>query len=439
MSDCCATSPKTVIENGDACCSHGNNKHLLIIGGGGAAFAAALKASSLGARATIINDGLPMGGTCVNVGCVPSKTLIRAAEVLHRAQHPAPFAGLSTSGRLHDFAALMHQKRELVEELRQAKYADVIGDDPNIVFRRGRGKPIDGHTVEVNGEPLEGDAVLIATGARPAVPPIPGLDKVHFLTNESAFELKALPGSLLVLGGRYIALEIAQLFARLGTRVTILQRSDRILLDQPAELTAELTSYLTAEGIRVVTGVKALRAAEEGNEAVLEATVAGQRQIFRAQRLLLGTGRTPNTAGLGLDKAGVILTEKEFVRVDATLATSAQGVFAAGDVIGEPMFVYTAAYEGALAAENALTGAARTRDYTALPWVIFTDPQVAGVGLDLAQAQARGVDAEAVTLPLSQVPRAIAARDTCGFIQLVRNRATNSSVRACSRRKDRNF
>ena len=413
-----------------ASCARPDGNHLLIIGGGGAAFAGALKASSLGARATIINDGLPMGGTCVNVGCVPSKTLLRAADTLHRAVHPAPFAGITTTGRLDDFAALMRQKRELVEELRRVKYAGVIGDDPNILFRSGRGKLIDARTVEVNGERLAGDAVLISTGARPAVPPISGIEQVPFLTNESAFELKALPASLLVLGGRYIALEIAQLFARLGTRVTVLQRSARILPDQTPELTEELTACLTSEGVHVVTGVNVLRVAQEGSEVVLEGTVAGQRQIFRAERLLLATGRQPNADALGLEAAGVVLDEKGFVRVDESLATSVDGIFAAGDVIGDPMFVYAAAYEGALAAANALTGAKQRRDYTALPWVVFTDPQVAGVGLDEAGARAQGIPAESVTLPLAQVPRAIAARDTRGFIQLVRNRENDRLVGA---------
>lgn len=428
MSDCCATKPSPTGRSSDA--SSAGGKHLLIVGGGGAAFAAALKASSLGAKATIINDGLPMGGTCVNVGCVPSKTLLRAAEALHRAQHPPPFAGISTSGRLADFSAVIRQKRELVEQLRQAKYAGVIGDDPHIVFRSGRGRLVDARTVEVAGEQLRGDAVLIGTGARPAAPSIPGLDQVRFLTNETVFELPALPASMLVLGGRYIALEIAQLFARLGTRVTVLQRSGRILPDQSAGLTGELTRHLAAEGIRVVTGVKALHIAEEGGETVLEAMIAGQRQVFRAERLLLATGRRPNTDALGLAAAGVRLDEKAFVRVDETLATSVNGVFAAGDVIGDPMFVYTAAYEGALAAENALTDAKRRRDYTALPWVIFTDPQVAGVGLDEAGARERGISSEAVTLPLSQVPRAIAARDTRGFIQLIRDRENDRLIGA---------
>jgi len=427
MSDCCSTektnnctslAPETRAVQADG-------KHLLIVGGGGAAFAAALKASGLGARATIINDGLPMGGTCVNVGCVPSKTLLRAAEALHRARTPGAFSGIATTGTLADFAAVMRQKRELVEALRQAKYADVIGDDPRIRFVRGRGRLIDARTVEVNGEHLSGDAVLLCTGARPAVPDIPGLADVPFLTNESAFELNELPESLLVLGGRYIALECAQLFARLGSRVTVLQRSERILPTESSILTDELTAHLKQEGLAICTGVAIQRIRSTGNGVAVEAVVNGQREIFRASRLLVATGRTPNSDGLGLEQVGVKADALGFIPTDAHLASTVPGIYAAGDVIGEPMFVYTAAYEGALAAENALTNVRRGRDYTALPWVVFTDPQVAGVGLDLAQAEGTGLSAETSTLPLSQIPRSLAARDTRGFIQLIRDRKTD--------------
>ncbi len=426
MTSCCST-PEV---NPSSAPGSAKGRHLIIVGGGGAAFAAALKASSLGARATIINDGLPMGGTCVNTGCVPSKTLLRAAEALHQGQRASPFAGIATTGKLTDFAAVMRQKRELVEALRQAKYADVIGDDPNITFRRGRGMLIDARTVDVNGERLHGDAILICTGARPAVPDITGLRDVPFLTNESAFELTELPESLLVLGGRYIALECAQIFARLGSRVTVLQRSSRILPRESARLTDELTQHLEAEGLHIATSVHPERVRTEKSAVTIEALVGGERRTFRGSHLLIAAGRTPNSQGLGLEAVGIQTDSHGFVGVDGQLRTSAPGIFAAGDVIGEPMFVYTAAYEGALAAENALTCAARERDYTGLPWVVFTDPQVAGVGLDESQAAAAGISAECTTLPLSEIPRALAARDTRGFIQLIRDRRTDRLVGA---------
>ncbi len=400
-------------------------KHLVIIGGGSAAFAAALRAVDLGAgQVTIINDGLPVGGTCVNVGCVPSKTLIRAAEVLYRAR-TTNFNGMDIHGCLSDFKAVIQQKRDLVEQLRQAKYLDVVNDLEQVHIVRGLAWLADAHTVEVGGKRITGDRVLIATGVSPYIPPIPGLAESGYLTNESLFELEELPRSLIVLGGRYVALECAQMMARFGTKVTILQRSDRILPTETPDLTDALAGYLEGEGVEVLTNVtiKSIRRAD-GNVAV-ETGVNGRSRRFTASHLLVATGRAPNTHKMGLERVGIKTDAHGYIQVDATGQTCVSGVYAAGDVIGGPEFVYTAAYEGALAAENALTGASRKRDYTALPWVIFTDPQVAGVGVDEAQATAQGFDADATTLPLNHVPRALAARDTRGFIKLIRDRATD--------------
>ncbi len=416
MSDCCNPA-------NDSCQTTG--LHLVIVGGGSAAFAATTKAVELGAaRVTIINDGLPIGGTCVNVGCVPSKTLIRAAEALHRA-HKSRFDGIELSGRLTDFSAVIEQKRALVEELRQAKYVDVVSEMEQVRTVRGRARFVDARTVEVNGERITGDRVLVATGSSPFIPPIPGLAESGFLTNDTLFELEALPESLVVLGGRYIALECAQMIARFGTRVTILQRSDRILPTETPDLTDALTGYLQHEGVEVVTNVTTKRVGRDNGHVVVEAEVDGQARQFTASHLLVATGRRANTRDMGLDRIGVQLDGQGFIRVDDTLSTNVAGVYAAGDVIGSPEFVYTAAYEGALAAENGLTNAGHVRDYTALPWVIFTDPQVAGVGLDEQQAREQGHDAETATLPLSYVPRSLAARDTRGFIKLIRDRDTD--------------
>jgi len=398
--------------------------HLVIVGGGSAAFAAATRAAELGARATIINDRLPIGGTCVNVGCVPSKTLIRAAESLHRASH-VRFDGIESSSRVADFGAVIRQKRDLVESLRQAKYLDVVADLPGVRIVQGRAKFVAPRTVEVNGERIAGDRVLMATGVSPHVPPIPGLADAGYLTNESLFELEELPESLIVLGGRYVALECAQAYARFGSRVTVLQRSDRILPSESADLTDALTGYLRAEGIEIVTGVTTDAVRRSQGATVVETTVNGETRLFRASHLLVATGRQPNTSGMGLADVGIRLDKDGFLTVDDTLRTTATGVYGAGDVIGAPEFVYTAAYEGALAAENALTGSDRARDYTALPWVVFTDPQVAGVGLDEAQAREQGFDADVATLPLTHVPRSLAARDTRGFIRLIRDRSTD--------------
>ena len=402
---------------------------LVVIGGGSAAFAAALKTSELGGRTAVVNDGLPIGGTCVNVGCVPSKATIRAAEAVHRAKRTA-FDGVETTGRVADFGAVLAQVRALVADLRQAKYVDVVAGDEaiDVVAGRARLAGRDGglHTVEViGGRVLRARSVLLATGARPFVPDIPGLAGAGFLTNDAVWDLEAAPDHLVVLGGGYVAVEAAQAFARLGVPVTLLQRSARVLPREDAALTGALEGFLRADGVAVRTSVTTRAVRREGAETVVEIGVDGRAETVRGSHLLLATGRRGNTDGLGLEALGIGTDERGFVPVDGALRTAAAGVFAAGDVLGDQMFVYTAAYEGSLAARNAHEGLSAEADYTALPWVVFTDPQLAGVGLDLVQAQAAGFDAEAATLAMEHVPRALAARDTRGSITLVRDRETD--------------
>ncbi len=417
--DCCPTeSPES--------------DHLVIIGGGSAAFAAALKASDLGAQVTLINAGLPVGGTCVNVGCVPSKTLIRAAEVHHRAGNHE-FDGIESGSKITDFKAIMDQQRELVAELRQAKYIDVVAGLPNFRRIEGRAHLVAPNQVEVTGETITATRILIATGVTPTILPIPGLSESGYRTNESAFELEELPESLIVLGGSYVALESAQMFARLGSKVTILQRSSRILSTETSDLTEALTESFSNEGIEVITGVSLNRVTRTGGEVVVATDVAGVPRTFRGTQILLAAGRTPNTKSMGLEDVGVELDSRGFVVVDESLCSTVPGIYAAGDVLGDQMFVYAAAYEGALAAANAFAtekSPPKPRDYTALPWVVFTDPQVAGVGLDEEQAAKAGIDAEVSVLPLSYVPRALAARDTRGFVKLIRDRDTDLLVGA---------
>ncbi len=415
----------------ESCCAKSGERapHVVIVGGGSAAFASTIRAVELGARVTLINAGLPIGGTCVNVGCVPSKTLIRAAEAHWRPAHHG-FAGIEGQSRLTSFAEVIAQKRALVGELRSAKYVDVARSLEGVEIIEGRAKLLGARAVEAGGRRIDADRIILATGARPAVPAIPGLAECGYLTNETAFELEELPKSLLVIGGRYIALETAQMFARFGTRVTLLQRSERILPTESAALTDALTRYLRGEGIDIRANVAIRHVARARRDVRVVATVAGEEQTFEATHVLVATGRRPNTTNLGLDAAGVRTDDRGFVAVDDALETSTPGIFAAGDVIGEPMFVYTAAYEGRLAAENALADTRGRRDYTLVPWVIFTDPQVAGIGLDETTARARGVDAESSRLPLDAVPRALVARDTRGFIELVRDRTSDRLVGA---------
>ncbi len=407
----------------------GTSLHFLIVGGGSAAFAAAARAAESGARVTLANDRLPIGGTCVNVGCVPSKTLIRAAETRQQVRNHG-FTGIEGDGRLSDFRGMIEQKRRLVEGLRQNKYVDVISDLRRVDVIRGRARFTGPRTVEVDGRRITGDRVLIATGAQPSAPPIPGLEETGYLTNESAFELETLPSSLIVLGGRHIALECAQMFARLGSRVTILQRSAHILPTEEAELTRELTALLEEEGVEVVTDVQAQQVRREGQGVVVEAEVGGERKTFRAEHLLLATGRRGNTDGMALENTGIHPDRRGFIATDEHLRAGTEGVYAAGDVTGSDLYVYVAAYEGGLAAENAIRGTDNCRDVTPLPWVIFTNPQVCGVGLDEGEAREQGFEVDVAKLPMSHVPRRIVAHDTRGFFKLVRDRATDKLLGA---------
>jgi mercuric reductase len=391
---------------------------LVVVGGGSAGFAAAIAAHEMGARVLLVNAGR-LGGTCVNVGCIPSKTLIRAAQALQRARSVA-FRGIAASARVEDYAALVRQKDELVARLRRSKYADVLDAYERIHLVEGRARLEPDRRVRVGDGVWSAGAIVLATGSHPWIPPVPGLREAAPLTSDAAFALTELPRSLIVLGGRYVALECAQLFARLGVRVTLLQRSPRILPGEDPDLTEALSGYLQEEGIQIETGVRTKRVQGGPGEVSVLAERDGQQRMYRAERILCATGRRPNTSGMGLEDLGLQLGEDGRILVDAHLETSRPGIYAAGDVIGEPAFVYTAAYEGRLAARNALGTAREACDETVVPRVIFTDPQLAAVGLNESEAARAGTPVEVARLGLEQVPHALAGRDTRGFVKLIK-------------------
>ena len=394
---------------------------LAIIGSGSAGVAAAIRAAESNARVAIIEAGV-LGGTCVNVGCVPSKTLIRAAEARHRAGH-VPFAGIETHASGVDFAALVAQKDELVAELRQAKYVDVLAAYPSVSVLRGRARFAPSGDLLVDDVPVRAKKILIATGSSPTVPEIEGLADSRYVTSTELMELPRRPEHLLVLGAGYVALELGQAFARLGSHVTILARSRLLSSDDP-DVGDALAEHLRAEGVDVKLGVSVERVEHsDGGLAVRGRDAEGAVEV-RGDELLVATGRRPNPAGLGLDELGLELGPKGQLLVDEYLRTSLPGIYAAGDVTGDPSFVYVAAYAGNLAADNAVNEAARTYDVRTVPAVTFTDPAIASVGITEAEARAQGIDAMVSKLPMSYVPRALAARDTRGFIKLVADRST---------------
>ena len=364
-----------------------------------------------------------IGGTCVNVGCVPSKTLIRATAALHQTQTAARFAGIRARSDLQDWRALIAQKDELVTDLRQAKYADLLPSYNSIAYRDGPAW-LTSDGVTINGELMPADRVIIATGASPAMPRIPGLHEVDTLTSTEALALERLPASLLVIGGGYVGCELAQMFARAGVAVTIAFRS-RLLPDAEPEIGQALAGYFQDEGITVRGGLAYRRIGRTDRGIALSFSVKGAEQTIEAEAVLVATSRRPNTKGLGLQEAGIERYPGGGIAVDDRLRTTKSGVYAAGDVTGRDMFVYMAAYGAKLAAENALNGDTRRYDARAMPVVVFTDPQVASVGLTQAAAEARGMTVRTSILPLDYLPRALAARDTRGLIKLVAEAGTN--------------
>ncbi len=412
------------------CCDAGpSNGHydLAVIGAGSAGFSAAITAAEQGAQVALIGHGT-IGGTCVNVGCVPSKTLIRAAEAVHHANAASRFAGLSAQARVNDWNALRAQKDELVASLRQAKYIDLLPAYNGVAYLEGKAR-LENGGVAVDGVPIDAGKIIIATGSREFVPPIPGIADVPYLTSTSAFELEALPDSLVVIGGGYIGCELAQMFARAGVQVTIVFRS-RLLPEAEPEISQALAGYFEQEGVTVrrVGGYENIRTSGDG--VTLSVTIDGATETLEAQRVLLSAGRKANTGGLGLKEAGVAVSPNGGIEVDDRMRTTQAGIYAAGDVTGRDLFVYMAAYGAKIAAHNALNGDGRRYDSLAMPAVVFTDPQVASVGLTEAAAKAQGIEVKTSTLPLDNVPRALAARDTRGLIKLVADSTTRKLIGA---------
>ena len=391
--------------------------HIAVIGSGGAAMAAALKAVEQGAKVTLIERGT-IGGTCVNVGCVPSKIMIRAAHIAH-LRRESPFdGGVAATVPAIDRRKLVAQQQARVDELRHAKYEGILDGNPAITVLHGEARFKDNQNLVVRlndgGEHVVAfDQCLLATGASPAVPPTPGLKESPYWTSTEALVSDAIPERLAVIGSSVVALELAQAFARLGSQVTILARSTLLFREDPA-IGEAITAAFRAEGIKVLEHTQASQIAHVDGEFVL-ATGHGE---LRADKLLVATGRTPNTRSLALEAAGVAVNAQGAIVIDKGMHTSTPHIYAAGDCTDQPQFVYVAAAAGTRAAIN-MTGGDAAINLTAMPTVVFTDPQVATVGYSEAEAHHDGIETDSRTLTLDNVPRALANFDTRGFIKLV--------------------
>ena len=404
---------------------------LAVIGSGAAAFAASITAVGLDRSVVMIERGT-VGGTCVNVGCVPSKALLAAAETRRGAAVADRFPGLASAGLRVDFPALIGGKDALVGQLRSEKYADLAADygwpilAGTAAFAEGGDGPVLDVLLNEGGtRRITAGRYLIAAGSAPVAPQVSGLSEAGYLTSTTAMEIDVLPGSMIVAGGGAVGLELAQLFARLGTDVTVVEALDRLAPFEEPEISAAVREVFTGEGIAVHTcaTLSAVRA-QDGRRVATVRAKDGKETELSAEQILVATGRCPVTGGLRLEKVGVKTGTLGEIIADARQMTTNDRIWAAGDVTGGPQFVYVAAAQGALAAENALSGGDRTLDYAALPRVTFTSPAIASVGMTDHEAIASGLRCDCRTLPLSYVPRAIVNLDLRGLIKIVAEAGT---------------
>jgi mercuric reductase len=391
---------------------------LIILGGGAGAFAAAIKANELGVNAALINDGLPLGGTCVNVGCVPSKTLLHAAELLHIAKHHN-VPGIELTVNKADFSAVVSDEMTLVEQLRVKKYEQVLESLSNLTFIKGRASFLSERKVRVGKQELDAAKFIIATGSKAIVPEIDGLIEAGYITHVEAMAFKSVPGRLAVIGAGAVGLELAQMYSRFGSQVTVLQRANRIIPNSELELTEKLHHLLEDEGIKIETGVRVTKVATQaGVKTLFYNNNTGERSVV-VDQILVAAGKLANSLSLNLESAGVVVDRKGRVVTEITLQTSQPHIYAVGDVTNLPLRLETTAgREGTYAAENILTGTDKSINYDAVPYTIFTDPQLASVGYTEERQIKEFKSCACRTITFNNLSKALIIRRTEGAIKM---------------------
>ncbi|MBI2588907.1 mercury(II) reductase [Candidatus Saccharibacteria bacterium] len=395
-----------------------SNFDLVIIGGGAGAFAAAIKANELGAKTAFVNDGLPLGGTCVNVGCVPSKTLLHAAELVYTAKHHG-VPGIKLAVKATDYAAVVADELALVEKLRTEKYEQVLRDLGNVTYIKGKASFVSSNQIKVGEQNLETAKFIIATGSTATLPKIEGLAEAGYITHIEAMRLNTIPKRLAVIGAGPVGLELAQLYARFGSQVTILQRATSVMPNAEPVLTQQLSQILGSEGINIKTGVKVTKVTtENGRKTVFYNDTSGEHPID-VDEILLAAGKTPNTAELNLVVAGIQVDDKQAIVTQPTLQTSQPHIYAAGDVTNLPLRLETTAgREGTYAVENALNGSGKFIDYNIVPYAVFTDPQLASVGYTEDRQMAELKVCACRTVTFDKLPKALITKRTEGVIKM---------------------
>jgi len=430
---------------------------LVILGGGAAAFAAITEASGRGLSTAMVNTGLPIGGTCVNVGCVPSKHLLALGEKVATPQeNPFDAVQYGDGEPTVDWAAALDGTDKLVERFRQGNYVDVAEHFETDIYEgygqlvnsEGRGPSSsrtqsgDDTTIEVvdgtdEGVRITGEKALVATGSSPWAPSIDGLDEIDYDTSETILEERDLPESIVVIGGGYIALEWGQILHRVGVDVTVLQRSERVLSGMEGQLGREMQRAFEADGIEVITGndfqrvrapatVGGVEATQSG--VAVDTTVNGTERTVTGDELFVATGVQPNSEGIGLEAVGIETNDDGTIHVDDHFRTTNPGVYAAGDVIGDPELETVAAKEGNHAVKNAFGNESVSIDYDAVPAVVFTSPEVASVGTTEPEYMAEYGTCSCRTVQMEDVPRAKAVEDRDGLVQVVKHHETDEIV-----------
>ncbi len=392
--------------------------NLIVIGGGSAGLVTAYIAAAVRAKVILI-EKRRMGGDCLNTGCVPSKALIRSSRIAAEIDKAGRF-GIEVGEAKADFARVMQWVQQVIERIEphdSVERYNKLGVDVLL----GEARIVDPWTVEVEGKRLSARHLVVATGARPFVPPIPGIDEIDVLTSDNLWSLTEAPDRLLVLGGGPIGCELAQAFARLGVAVTQVEMAPRLMIHEDEEASALVEEQFRRDGVRVLTGHRALRFERDGKGHRLVAEREGEEVAIGFDRLLVAVGRQPNVSGLGLEELGVRLTERGAIEVDEWLQTNIPTILACGDVAGPYQFTHVAAHQAWYASVNALFGIVRRFkvDYSVIPWATFVDPEVARVGLSEAEARERGIDYELTRYGIDDLDRAIADGAARGFVKVL--------------------
>lgn len=394
----------------------------IIIGSGQAGNPLAHRLADLGWRVALIEKS-HLGGTCINTGCTPTKTMVHSAQVAHYARNAAKW-GVRAADVSVDLARVVERKNKIVESFRSGQQRRV-DDRPSLDLYRGQARFTDGHRLEVNGTAMESQRIFINVGTSPSVPKIDGLEQAGYLTNASIMELTELPGHLIVIGGGYIGLEFGQMFRRFGSRVTVIHHGDRLLNREDLDVAAELQKALAAEGMEFLLNASTQRVERSNGQVKLDVDMSGERRTVTGTHILVATGRGPNTRDLGLDKAGVETDQRGYVKVNARLETNVPGIWALGDVKGGPAFTHISYNDFQIVYANIIEKKNLSIENRYVPYSVFTDPQLGRVGMTEAEARASGRKLKIGSIPMSYVARALERDETAGMMKLIADAETD--------------